>query len=154
LGKKGLSGLFTPQFNNRNYELTSYTLEPGITFITGTSFRVVTSYKFDNKKNLPLYGGEKSISNSLNIETKYNILQSSSIAGKFTFNNIQYKFPTNSTVSYIMLDGLLPGSNYLWSFSFSKRLLNGLELSFQYDGRKPSSARTIHVGRASMTALF
>ncbi len=153
-GKKGLTALYTPQFNNRNYQLDIYMIEPNFIFIKGTSFRVVTGYKFENKKNLPLYGGEKSFSHSLNLESKYNILQNSSLTGKFTFNNIDYKFPANSTVSYIMLDGLLPGKNYLWSLGFTKRLLNNLELSFQYDGRKPGTARTVHVGRASVTALF
>ena len=153
-GRKGVNGLYTPGFNNRNYELDIYSIEPGFIFIQGTSFRFMGSYKFDSKKNLSLYGGEKSQSHSLNIESKYNILQSSSLTGKFTFNNIDYKFPPNTTVGYIMLDGLLPGSNYIWSLGFSKRLLNNIELSFQYDGRKPGSARTVHVGRASMTALF
>lgn len=153
-GKKGANALFTPQFANRNYQLSVYSLEPFITFIKGTTFRVVTSYKYDNKKNLPIYGGEKSVSNSLNIESKYNILQNSSVTGKFTFNNIDYKFPPNTTVSYIMLDGLLPGKNLLWSLGFNKRLLNNLELSFQYDGRKAGVARTVHIGRAAITALF
>ena len=149
-----MNGLYTPGFNNRNYELDIYSVEPGFIFIQGTSFRLLGSYKYDSKKNLSLYGGEKSLSHSLNIESKYNILQSGSLTGKFTFNNIGYKFPANTTVSYIMLDGLLPGKNYLWSLSFSKRLLNNIELSFQYDGRKPGNARTVHVGRATMTALF
>ncbi|MBC7874375.1 MAG: hypothetical protein H7Y01_10285, partial [Ferruginibacter sp.] len=153
-GKKGLNGLFTPQFANRNYQLTVYSIEPFLTFIRGTSLRVVTSYKFDSKKNLPLYGGEKSSSHAVNIESKYNILQSSSLNGKFTFNNISYAFPANTTVSYIMLDGLLPGKNYLWSLGFSKRLLNNLELNFQYDGRKAGTSKTVHIGRAAITALF
>jgi hypothetical protein len=153
-GKKGLNALFTPQFNNRNYQLNIYNAEPSLTYIKGTSFRVVTGYKFENKKNLPFFGGEKSSSHSLNLESKYNILQSSSVTGKFTFNNIDYKSPANTTVSYIMLDGLLPGKNYLWSLTFTKRLLNNLELSMQYDGRKPGTSRTVHVGRASITALF
>ncbi|HET9430691.1 MAG TPA: hypothetical protein VFO70_05920 [Chitinophagaceae bacterium] len=153
-GKKGLNALYTPQFNNRNYELGIYSLEPNLTYIQGTAFRIVTGYKFENKKNIPSYGGEKSHSHSLNLESKYNILQSSSITGKFTFNNIDYKYPANTTVSYIMLDGLLPGKNYLWSLAFTKRLLNNLELALQYDGRKPGSGRTIHNGRASITALF
>ncbi|MGH2553072.1 MAG: hypothetical protein ACRDEB_05110, partial [Chitinophagaceae bacterium] len=72
----------------------------------------------------------------------------------FTFNNIDFKFPPNTTVSYIMLDGLLPGKNYLWSLSFNKRLLNNLEISFQYDGRKAGVSRTVHIGRAAITALF
>ena len=92
--------------------------------------------------------------NSVNVETKYNVLQNSSITGRFTFNNIDYKYPANTTVSYIMLDGLLPGSNYLWSIDLTKRLLNNLELNFVYEGRKPGEARTVHIGRASVRALF
>ena len=153
-GKKGLNALYTPQFANRNYQLDVYTIEPQLIYIKGTSFRLITGYRFDNKKNLPLYGGEKSTSHSLNIESKYNILQSSSLTGKFTFNNISYKFPANTTVSYIMLDGLLPGKNFLWSLVFNKRLLNNLELNIQYDGRKAGTSKTVHVGRAGITALF
>ena len=151
-----MNGLYTPaqQFANRNFQLSIYSIEPFLTFIKGTSFRIVTSYKVDNKKNLPVYGGEKSTSNSINIESKYNILQNSSINGKFIFNSINYKFPANTTVSYIMLDGLLPGKNYLWSLGFSKRLLNNLELNFQYDGRKAGTSKPVHVGRAAITALF
>ncbi len=152
--KKGQNALFTPSFSNRNFDLDVYSFEPKLVFIQGTSFRLVTGYKFDEKQNKTLYGGEKSVSNSLNVESKYNILQSSSVSGKFSLNNISYKFPANSTVSYIMLDGLLPGKNYLWSISFTKRLINNLELNFQYDGRKPGQAKTVHIGRASLTALF
>ncbi|HUR66133.1 MAG TPA: hypothetical protein VMZ03_07250 [Chitinophagaceae bacterium] len=153
-GKKGLNALYTPQFANRNYELSVYSVEPFLVYIRGTRFRLVTSYKLDQKKNLPLYGGEKSVSNSINIESKYNILQSGSITAKFTVSNISYGFPANTTVSYIMLDGLLPGKNFLWMLGFSKRLLNNLELNFQYDGRKSGQSRTVHLGRAGITALF
>ncbi len=153
-GRKGRNALYTPQFANRNYQLNLYSVEPNLIYIQGTSFRLVTGYKFETRKNLPLYGGEKSTSHSVNLESKYNILQNSSLNGKLTFNNIDYDFPANTTVSYIMLDGLLPGKNYLWSLGLTKRLINNLELTFQYDGRKPGTARTVHIGRASITALF
>lgn len=156
--RKGINGLYTPnaQFDNRNYELDIKTLEPLLSFIRGTSFRITTSYKMEDKKNLDIYGGEKSFSNSINLETKYNVLQNSSIIGKFSFNNIDYKSQTGTTttVAYIMLDGLLPGKNYIWSLSLTKRLINNLELNFQYDGRKPAGARTVNTGRVSATALF
>ncbi len=152
--KKGFNALYTPQFNNRNYQLTIYDIQPQLVYIQGTSFRLIAGYTLDNQKNLPAYGGEKSFSNSLDLETKYNILQNSSVTGKFTFNSIKYNYPANTTVSYIMLNGLLPGNNFLWSLSFTKRLLNNLELNFQYDGRKAAASRTVHVGRASITALF
>ncbi|HEY6505136.1 MAG TPA: hypothetical protein VIZ28_14265 [Chitinophagaceae bacterium] len=157
-GRKGENATYTPntQFDNRNYELDIHYIEPVLTFIRGTYFRIVAGYKLENKKNLPVYGGEKSVSNSINVESKYNVLQNSAITGKFTFNNIDYQSQSaaTTTVSYIMLDGLLPGKNYLWSLTFSKRLLNNLEVNFQYDGRKPGTSRTVHIGRASITAIF
>ena len=153
-GKKELNGLYTPSFSNRNYELHVTSEEPRIALVKGTKFRLQTSYRYEEKENQPIYGGEKSYSNSINFETKYNILQNSSVTGRFTFNDIKYKYPVNTTVSYIMLDGLLPGSNYLWSLEFTKRLLNNVEINFQYEGRKPGDSRTVHVGRAAIRALF
>ncbi len=156
--RKGLNALYTasPQFDNRNYELDIRSVESNLIFIRGTSFRLSTGYKLEDKKNLPAYGGEKSFSNSLNVETKYNVLQNSSITGKFIFNSIDFESQTGAqtTVSYVMLDGLLPGNNFLWTLTFTKRLMNNLEVNFQYDGRKAASSRTVHTGRAAITALF
>ncbi len=152
--RKALSALYTPSFGNRNYKLNIYSTEPRISFIRGTVFRLQTSYRFETKKNDATYGGEKSTSNSLNLESKYNVLQNSSINARFTYNNINYKGATNTTVSYIILDALLPGSNYLWSVDLTRRLFGNLEMNLQYDGRKPGGTRTIHTGRASLRALF
>ncbi len=156
--RKGSNSLFTPnaQFDNRNYDLAIRSTESTLSFIRGTSFRLATGYEFERKKNRPEYGGEKSTSHSLNLESKYNVLQNSSISAKFTLNSIDYTGVAGSatTVSYIMLDGLLPGKNYLWNITLTKRLLNNLELNFTYDGRKPADAKPVHIGRASVTALF
>lgn len=156
--RKGTNALYTPnaQFDNRNYELKITSFEPLLSFIKGTLFRITGSYKLENKENSPIYGGEKAFSNSVNVETKYNVLQNSSIVGKFTFNNIDYRSQTGATttVAYTMLDGLLPGKNFLWSLSITKRLINNLELNFQYDGRKPAGSKVINIGRVSATALF
>jgi hypothetical protein len=152
--RKGFTALYTPSFGNRNYELKSYSTEPRISFVRGTVFRIQTSYKLESKKNNPAYGGETSTSNSLNVESKYNVLQNSSLNARFTYNNISYRGAANTTVSYIILDGLLPGSNYLWSLDFTKRLFGNVELNLQYEGRKPGDAKTVHVGRAAVRALF
>lgn len=156
--KQGLTALYTPAFSNRNYELHISNAEPQISFIRGTIFRLQTSYKLEQKKNKQEYGGEVATSNSLNLDTKYNVLQNSSISAKFTYNNISFTRPGNTiknpTVEYIILDALRPGGNYLWSVDFTKRLLNNVEINFQYEGRKPADTQTIHTGRASIRALF
>ncbi len=157
--KDGINALYTPSFGNRNYELYIYNVEPQLAFINRTIFRLQAGYKAESKNNASIYGGQESMSHSVSLETKYNVLQNSSINGRFTYNTIEYKDKTtgniaNTTVGYIMLDGLLPGKNFLWSLELTKRLLNNVELNFQYEGRKPGETRSIHTGRASLRALF
>jgi hypothetical protein len=152
--KLGNNVLFTPKFSNRNYQLETYSAEPRFTYTKGTNYRLQTSYQHSKKQNNKMYGGEVSTSNSFNIEGKYNTVNNTSLNAKLTYNKINYTGATNSTVSYIMLEGLLRGRNVLWNIDLTKRLTNNLELNFQYEGRKPSETRTIHIGRAAVRALL
>ena len=159
--KSGLNSLAVsnPKFGNRNYYLHIYSVEPRLNFTRGTNFRLVTGYRYTDKRNKQ-NDQEIYTSHSSQTEVKYNILQSSSVLFKFTYTDIQYStrknspVNTNSTVSYIMLDGLLPGKNFLWNLDLTKRLSNNLEMNIQYEGRKPGEARTVHIGRASLRALL
>lgn len=156
-GKKNENQLLTPNFDNRNYNIESYGLEPRLSYIQGTNFRTVVGYKYDQKFNTDSV--QKAWIHSLTGEVKYNVLSSSSITGRFTFSHIRYDDPgssniANTSVSYIMLDALLPGKNFLWSLDFSKRLTSYLELNFQYEGRRAGHSKTVHIGRASLRALF
>ena len=152
--KDGRTKLLTGGLENRNYDLHIQYVEPQLVFINRTVFRQLISYRAEGKKNDPQWGGERSLSQSIQSETKYNVLQNSSLTGRFTYNHIRYKYETNRPVAFIMLDGLLPGSNYLWALDFTKRILGNVELTLQYEGRKPAEVRTIHVGRAAVRALF
>jgi hypothetical protein len=154
VGRRADNSLITPKFSNRNYELDIYSAEPQLVFVNRSVLRIQGSYKIDARKNHPAYGNEKSLTNSVNLEGRYSVVQNSSISTRFTWSQIDYKYPTNSTVSYIMLDGLLPGNNLLWGVDFTKRLLNNIEINLQYDGRKAGESRTIHTGRATVRAIF
>ena len=145
--------LSTPQFANRNYSIQSSITEPKIIYTYLTKFRAMASLQFATKENKQL-SAEKVSSTAFNLEAKYNSIQNTSLLAKFTFNNIQFQGTPNTTVSYIMLDGLLPGKNYLWSVEFTKRLNNNFEISFNYEGRKPGESRVINIGRASVRAIL
>lgn len=159
-GRTGVNQLSTSnaKFDNRNYKIDQQSVEPTLNFISGSNFRWLVGYKFMARENQE-GSKEKTASNSINTDIKYNILQSTSINGKFTYNNISFKSTdatpnTNSPAAYILLDGLLPGKNFLWNLDLTKRLSNNLELNIQYEGRKPGTSRVIHVGRAAIRALL
>ncbi len=145
-------------FDNSNYVISQYAIEPTLTYTRKANLRILFGYKYNNKLNAPDYGGDKYSSHAVNTEFKYNILQSTSIQAKFTFSDISYQTTnssgTNSPVAYIILDGLVPGKNYLWNIDFTKKLGGSLELNIQYEGRKPGDTRVIHTGRASLRALL
>jgi hypothetical protein len=60
----------------------------------------------------------------------------------------------NSPVGYQMLEGLQEGTNYTWTFLWSKKLNSYLNLNLNYKGRKSLNSKTIHTGSINLKAVF
>jgi hypothetical protein len=154
--KTGTNYLFADNstFTNSNYNISTWSIAPDISYTRKANLRISLGYNYNPQKNAAQYGGETSYSSAITADAKYNLVQTTSLQAKFTVNNLKYNGNTNTTVSYIMLDGLLPGKNYLWSLDLTRKLGSFLELNINYEGRKPGEGHVIHTGRASLRAIL
>jgi hypothetical protein len=152
VGQKSFASNF---LETRSYLIKYHSWEPALTgLFKNNQWRVQSSYRFEKRENTMLVDGEKSLQHMLISELKYNFLSAGSISSKTTFTRIQYNGQSQTSIGYIMLDGLLPGNNWLWSVQFDRRLSRNVEMSLSYDGRKPAGAPSIHTGRATVRAIF
>lgn len=149
--RKWTNFLHTPGFSNRNFTIKGQSTEPGLTFTHETVFRIKAGCKWDKRHNNT---GEQSTSRSINTEMKYNVLARTALTGMFVVSKIKFNGQPNTALSYTMLEGLLPGKNYLWTLDLTRRLTKFLELNLQYEGRKSGMSNAVHIGRAQVRALF
>ena len=151
IAKKGLNRLETPGFQNRNFEVSSTALEPRLTFTYLTRMRLQVASRTDDKRKR---GAEKAVIKGIQMEGKYNLVSNTSISSRVVLNNITFTGIPSTTLGYIMLEGLLPGKNLIWTTDITKRLGAFLEISIQYEGRKAATSGMVHLGRAQVRALL
>ncbi len=140
------------KFNNRNYKVINHEVEPAITYVYKSKLKASLAYALSNKQNR-IDSMEKALEHRIETDVKYNAFKSGSLQLKFAYNQIDfraYRNAENTTVGFILLNGLVPGRNLLWNAEFIKTIGSNLELTISYNGRKPGVLRSIHTGNASI----
>ncbi|MBK9329114.1 MAG: hypothetical protein IPM95_07335 [Sphingobacteriales bacterium] len=145
-----VSDYFTPN----NYRINGYYLEPKFTYNFKTMVRTSVSYGFTFKKNDLSLGGEKVLSNKMELELRYSKATKNTLETKFTLAVVKFSGENGTTKSYTILEGLQPGNNYIWAASYTRNISQNLELSLTYEGRKTGTARLVNTGRAQLRAVF
>ncbi len=140
-------------FDNKDFRIRWYKLEPKLTFQPNQKFRLVQSYEYQQGNNR-IENFESILQHDANVELTYNQSSKTAVRSKLSFVSIKFTGENNTPVSFAMLEGLQNGNNYLWTITFDRKLSKNLLLSLTYDGRKTGTADMVHVGRASVRANF
>ncbi len=140
--------------DGRTYKVTVSALEPSLTWLLQSAFRLSASYKLDDRRNNPIYGTEKAVIQSLSLDSRLSFAASGAIQARATYANITYNGAPNTSLSFVMLDALQNGTNWLWYLNWERRLSKGIEISLEYEGRKPGDSPVVHTGRMSIRAIL
>ncbi|HRO43001.1 MAG TPA: hypothetical protein PL009_09215 [Flavipsychrobacter sp.] len=140
--------------DNRTYTVHNVSGEPTITWLHRSVLRVTGGFKYEERNNAAIYGGEKAEIKSINLDFRYSKPTLGVIQLRGTYSGIEFNGKTSDPVAFIMLDALQQGSNYLWYMNWERRVGKGLELSLEYEGRKPGAGNIIHTGRMSVRAIL
>jgi hypothetical protein len=157
--QRGQRLLTADLFAVRNYNISQAEWVPALNWTVNSKLRLGLKYAYRQKlNNRPLLENENAAESvkiqELGGEINYNLLASSAI--RFTFSNINNAFfgDPNSPVGFEMLQGLLPGSNQVWSVSLFRKLSNNLQLNLTYDGRNSENSAVVHTGRVQARLVF
>ena len=152
-GKLTNNDLTTENFDDRNYEINSYEIEPKISFLYSQNNRFSAFYHFKNKQN-NIQNLEQLQQQKFGLEYFYMGENSNQISANVTIFLNDFTGNANSPVAYQMLEGLQAGKNYTWNVLFNKKLNSFLNLQLNYLGRKSENSKTIHTGNVQLRAVF
>lgn len=142
-------------FDNKDFGIRSYEVEPELTWQPSTSFRLTTKYRYADRRNqLKQENQEYALIHDLKTEATLSRVSASSLRANLSLVLINYNGIKNGSLEFAMLNGLKDGTNWIWGIGYDRRLANNIRLNVSYDGRKSGSARVVHTARAQVSAFF
>lgn len=152
-GGLGNNKSISENFENRNYALDNYNLNPKISYLLNRQTRFDVFYEYMNEENT-LAAFETLSQHKIGFSFAYNNVEKISISGELSYIDNQFEGSAFSPVAYTMLEGLQPGNNFTWNLLFQKRITKYLDVNLSYLGRKSESSKTIHTGTIQLKAFF
>lgn len=146
-------------FETRNYQIETLEGEPSVIWQPNSDFRTTLKYRRKTAENILAAEPENLRSDDFTLEAVYNFSDKkkkhpTAIRLSTTLAEVAFWGAANSPAGFVMLEGLRDGQNFLWNLSFDRQLFNNMRLSLNYEGRKTGEARTVHLGRAQVSAIF
>ena len=153
IGNDQVKTNWSENFQDKNYDIKDYSVNPKLTYFSGENNRINFIYKLSNISNL--IGNQESLKQqNFGISLFLNQKEKRGFISEFNYYKNEFNGELNSVISYVMMNGLQGGENYTWSFKFQRKLSKLLDINFIYLGRKSNSLRTIHNGSIQLKAIF
>lgn len=149
-------------FDARNFQIMTMQLAPKLSWLPNRYIRTAVQLRLINSNN-QLGSGETAHQEHIQVEFNWNPQPKSGSAAssgatalrtQMTWASVRFDGDPNAPVGFAMLDGLQNGRNVLWGISLDRQLSRSIQINASYEGRQTGIAKTVHVGRAQVRAIF
>lgn len=140
--------------DGRSYRIDNRSLHPELVWLKPSVFRITGGYEWDQRENTVFYGGEQALIQRIMLELRFTFPSLGILQGRGTYADIRYSGEENTPVAFTIMESLQPGTNWLWYLNWERRIGKGLEISLEYEGRKPGGQAAVHTGRMSIRAIL
>jgi hypothetical protein len=154
-GNQGNKAAFSEFFDNRDFDIDFNKTTTKITLQPNRIFRISLVYQYTEKTNNNLSAPpQQAINNSLTLLGKLNNVQRGNISTAISYIDWKYNGADGDALAFEMLEGYRTGANIRWNISYNRTLMENLQLTVIYDGRKPAGTNIIHTGMVQIRAYF
>jgi hypothetical protein len=153
-GRNGERAYQSALNDKRSYKVDNWAAEPSASWIFRSVLRITGGLRYEQRHNRVEFGNEDATIQGANLEIRYSKPTIGVFQVRGTYSDIEFNGKVTDPVAFVMLDALQKGSNYLWYLNWDRRVGKGVELSFEYEGRKPGEGNVIHTGRMSVRAIL
>lgn len=139
-------------FSSRDYDIDYYELLPELSYQPGPALRISLVYRYSS--NTDQDSEVRSLISDLGAEVNYRIVNKGTLLIQANYIDISFNGDANSSLGFVMLEGLQSGKNGTWNISYQQDISNHLQLSLIYDGRKSPEIPVVHLGSLQLRAYF
>ena len=139
-------------FLQRNYTIRFREAEPAVSYQPSPTTRFGLSWTYSEQQNRE--GAEAAVTNRFTLENRLSFPGRGTLQARYQLSFISFPHDPNTPVAFEMLQGLREGTNHTWNINWQHNLSAYLQLSLQYNGRKPPDVSTIHTGTVQLRAFF
>ena len=142
----------------RNFRIHYFNVLPEFSWQPSMNTRITTHYNYVHRQNLRSTTGENEVETAVQhvagLELRMSKMMKHNVQASLEYVSINYNGQENAAIAYEMLEGLQNGANLRWSVNWQQHLLEGLQLSINYFGRKSEQNSAIHSGSVMLRALL
>jgi hypothetical protein len=150
--KRGSKNLASDFLQGRNYSINYSSIKPKLSWQYDNQTRIQLKGEWTDKSNAS--GIERAKVWKVGMEANLNALEKGSFQVLLDYYKIAYNGSGYSAIAFEMLEGLNAGNNFTWGINMQRTVAKNLQLSINYNGRKPDGISTIHAGGLQLKAFF